>query len=260
MLNQRTKNKTLKPGIWLTMVSLLAFVSAPLMAETTSSVRSISFSASTALEKTDKDIQLQQASIEKLPALIVEGFREESNAVVMAAQLAHYTTDDITLFDAATELISDINNDGFYHRFNVVIDADTVLDSAYIYAKLYLSYEGGPWNHYATSESFHIYRDSDQDLFIVETELADGFTPGYYDIRVELYDGDYYTKILSYGPYDDDSLSALPLEDSYYDDYSYAIVPIQTEVIITGDGHGSMGWWLLVLPVLFGLLRKRNIS
>lgn len=249
----QTFSKVLLPGV----MSLALIMSAPLKAETASSVKTISFSASSTLDKTEKDTRLQQATIDLMPAIITQGYREESN-VSPAVYATHYTASEVTLYDASTELVSDINYDGFYHRFNVVIDADTIYDSAFIYAKLYLSYEGGPWNYYASSDSFHIYSDSDQDLFIIETELADGFSPGYYDIRIELYDGDEHTRILSYGPYDDPSLSGLPLEDSYFDDYSHAVVPIETEVIITGDVHGSMGWWLFGLPVLFSVLRKRR--
>lgn len=247
--------RALLPGI----AGLAMLASSPLMAETSSSAKSISFSADAALETAEKDTRLQQATIDIMPAVLTQGFREESNTDA-SAYAAHYTASEVTLFDASTELVSDINHDGYYHRFNVVIDADTIYDIAFIYAKLYLSYEGGPWHYYASSDSFHIYGDSDQDLFIVETELADGFSPGYYDIRIELYDGDEHTRILSYGPYDDPSLSALPLEDSYYDDYSPAVVPIETEVIITGDVHGSMGWWLFGLPLMLGILRKRKLS
>lgn len=258
MFNHLTTEKTLRIIIWLSIVSLMLLAAAPLMAETTRSAKSITFSASTGLEQAEKDALLLQAASDEEPALLTEGYREESDNSVVAVTLAHYSAHEITLYDASTELISDFNHDGFYHRFSVTIDADTIYESAYIYAELYLSYEGGPWNHYASSDAFHIYGDSDQDLYTIETELADGFMPGYYDIRIEIYDGDYNSRILSYGPYDDPSLSALPLEDSYYDDYSHAITPISTEVIITGDahGHGSTGLWVLGLPGLLVLLRR----
>lgn len=257
MFNSLTTEKTLRISIWLAIVSLMILASAPLMAETTRSAKSITFSASTGPGKAEKDAMLQQTASDEEPALLIEGYREETGDSVLAVSMARYSAHEITLYDASTELISDFNNDGFFHRFSVTIDADTIYESAYIYAELYLSYEGGPWNHYASSDSFHIHGDSAQDLYTIETELADGFMPGYYDIRIEIYDGDYHSRILSYGPYDNPSLSALPLEDSYYDDYSHAITPVSTEVIITGDahGHGSMGLWMLSLPVLLILLR-----
>lgn len=260
MLNKLTAEKTLRISIWLTIVSLMVLVSAPLMAETARSAKSISFNTSAAPDETEKDSMLQQAAVDEMPALITQGYREENNNSPITAYMSRYSGYEIILYDASTELISDNNHDGFFHRFSVTIDADTVYESAYIYVELYLSYEGGPWNHYATSDSYHIYGDSEQDLYSIETELADGFMPGYYDIRIELYDGDHHTRILSYGPYDDPSLSALPLEDSYYDVYSHAISPVETEVVIIGDahGHGSMGLWMITLPVLLTLIRIRR--
>lgn len=228
----------------------------------TTSTRSISYQTETLLDKADSDSKLKDAEFQQLPALVTDGYREESttvSATVYAARyISSYTSAEVTLYDASTELISDINHDGFFHRFAVTIDADTIYPSAYVFAELYLSYEGGPWNYFTSSDSFHIYGDSEQDTFTVETELAEGFAPGYYDIRIELYDGDTGERILTYGPYDDPSLSALPLEDSYYDDYSEVIIPIETEVIIAADGHthGSMGLWLLGLPLLAGLCRR----
>ena len=152
-------------------------------------------------------------------------------------------------------MISDLDDDGYYHRFSVAIDADTVYSTSWVYAQLYLSYEGGPWNHYATSSDFHIHGDSAADVFVIETELAEGFPAGYYDIRIELYDANSGEWLQSYGPYDDASLSALPLEDSVYDDYY--ISGVTTEVIVAG--HGGVSIWLLVMFGLFGLVRWRKL-
>ena len=58
----------------------------------------------------------------------------------------------------------------------------------------------------------------------------------------------------SYGPYDDDSLSTLPLEDSVYDDDGYYSTGVTTEVIVAG--HGGVSVWLLAMFGLMGLLRK----
>ena len=232
-------------------------------ADRTTSTRSISYLSESAPDKAESDSRLKETAFQLLPALVTDGYREESSPVYAARIITSYletsyTSAEVTLYDASTTLISDFNHDGFYHRFSVTIDADTIYPEAHIFAELYLSYEGGPWNYIAASDSYHIYRDSELDTFTIETELAEGFDPGYYDIRIELYDADTGYKILSYGPYDDPSLSALPLEDSYYDDYAAVIVPIESEVIVTATGHthGSMGLWLLSMPLLAGLFRR----
>ena len=229
---------------------------AVLAAETgdTRSSKSISFSSSAELDKVSKDALLQQADADVMAPLSDQGFRIESTVMASHITTGDYNA-DITLYDVSTELISDFNYDGFYHRFSVAIDVDTIYDTAYVYVKLYLSYEGGPWDHYATSETYHIHGDSELDSFIIETELADGYPPGYYDVRIEVYDADYNEWLLSYGPYDDASLNALPLEDSYYDNNS-AYYPVETEVVVAGHGHGSMGWLLLMLPAVLAVTRR----
>lgn len=246
--------------LWVIFWALLATLSAPLMAATNENSRtskSISFTKSTEPDKTAKDTQLTQADADIMEALKREGFRMESTATAARIIDSNYDKHgDITIYDASTELISDFNDDGFYHRFSVTVDADTIYDTAYIYARLYLSFEGGPWNHYATSGNYHIHSDSEMDAFVIETELADGFPPGYYDVRIELYDADFDDWLLSYGPYDDASLSALPLEDSYFDDqHPVVIYPVETQVVVAGHG-GSASWWLLLLPAVIRTARR----
>ncbi len=236
------------------------FLSVPVIAAETGDTRtskSISFSKSTEIDKASKDAQLKQADADIMSPLLKQGYRAESTVMALHITTTEYSSHgDITLYDASTELISDFNDDGFYHRFSVTMDVDTIYDTSYVYARLYLSYEGGPWNHYATSDAYHIYGDSELDSFVIETELADGFPPGYYDVRIEVYDADHDEWLLSYGPYDDASLSALPLEDSYYDDqYHTAMYPVETEVVVAAHG-GSMSWWLLVIPVLIAVARQ----
>lgn len=266
----------LKIVLWIIFWGLMASLSAPLMAATDEGSRtskSISFTNSSEPEKTEKDAQLKQADADVMDVLNTEGFRMESttsstmnSGMISSIREAHIIDssyvvhEEITIYDASTDLISDFNGDGFYHRFSVTIDADTVYDTSYIYARLYLSFEGGPWNHYATSENYHIHGDSTADTFVIETELADGFPAGYYDVRIELFDADYDEWLLSYGPYDDASLSALPLEDSYFDDQSPVVIyPVETQVVVSGHG-GSMSWGLLLLPAVISVLRRRGLS
>lgn len=239
-------------GSAITAATIL--LSMPVIAEETQqerSSRSISFSNSLKLETTTKDAQMQQADVESMQALNVQGFRTEST--VMAAQISvieHVSTGEVIIYDTTTELISDFDHDGFFHRYSVVIDADTIYDTSYIYVRLYLSYEGGPWNYYASSDVYHIHGDSEIDAFAIETELVDGYPAGYYDVRIEVYDADNDEWLSSYGPYDDTSLAALPLEDSYYDDIEGSIFyPLQTEVVVVDHG-GTMGWFMIPLPLL----------
>jgi hypothetical protein len=234
----------------------LAGLSMPLQAEETEITRtskSISYSVETVLDEAVRTAELDKADADVMDALVKEGFRPESAAVgVYIENISYHYGGDITIYDATTTLISDFDDDGFYHRFSVAIDADTVYSTSWVYARLYLSYEGGPWNYYASSDDFHIHGDSELDIYVVETELAEGFPAGYYDIRIELYDAEYGDWLLSYGPYDDDSLSALPLEDSVYDDVYYSS-GYTTEVVVAG--HGGISVWLLAMLALSAVMR-----
>ena len=245
--------------IYKTAIVLIALagLSMPLQAEETASTRtskSISYITNIELDEAVRKTELDMADADVMDALVKEGFRLESAPTgVYVDNISYHYGGDITIYDAFTTLISDFDDDGFYHRFSVAIDADTVYSTSWVYAELYLSFEGGPWNYYASSDDFHIHGDSELDIYVVETELAEGFPAGYYDVRIELYDvesGDY---LLSYGPYDDESLSTLPLEDSVYD-ADYYSTGITTEVIVAG--HGGLGLWFIAAFSLVGLLRK----
>ena len=236
----------------------LGAVSLPLQAEesTPSLVKSISYDKNLENDETIRKTELDQTDIQILDALVKEGFRPESMPAGVHADIIVVNYEDgISIYDAATTLISDFDNDGFYHRFSVEIDADTIYSESWVYAELYLSYEGGPWNYYAISDDYPIHGDSDLDVFVIETELAEGFPAGYYDIRIELFDAESGAWVQSYGPYDDGSLSALPLEDSVYDE-DFQSVAYTTEVIVSGHGHGGLGVVFLAAFSLVGLLRK----
>ena len=261
MSRKPTTKLTLLSAIWVS----LTLISAPLMAEEVVSTRtskSISFDNKTELDKVTRDAQLKQAESDLNAPLIKSGPRPESFALAVHVDNTSSTdVPDIFVYDASVELISDFNYDGFYHRFSVSVDADTVYETAYVYARLYLSYEGGPWNHYATSDNYHIYGDSELDRFVIETELGEGFPTGYYDVRIELYDADHDIWIDTYSSYDDADLLELPLEDSYYDEeYNTVEYLTETEIIVSGHGHGAMSWLLLTIPTLLVAVRRWKIK
>lgn len=256
---------TVKIIIWTVFWTLLLSLSAPLFAGTFNGTgeqnqvsRSISFIKNTSPDKITRKAQLDAA---RTTLNTTGNFRSriESTSLAISATSVDYSHyGEISIYETLTELISDLNGDGFYHRFSITVDADTIFAVSYIYARLYLSYEGGPWQHYATSDNYHIYGNSDTDTFVIETELADGFAPGYYDVRIELYDADNDSWLLSYGPYDDPSLNALPLEDSYSDETQLVILPpVETEIVVAAH-TGSMSAWLIFIPVMVAVGRKAS--
>ncbi|MCU7925122.1 MAG: choice-of-anchor H family protein [Candidatus Thiodiazotropha sp. (ex Dulcina madagascariensis)] len=168
--------------------------------------------------------QLDQARVDAYATLEVAGSRLRATA--QRSLPAHAAGQTFSIFDAQTVISRDDDADGYYHRLKVSFDADFSGGLAWVYAKLYLSLEGGPWNHYFTTDSFPIEADSSEDDYEVVTRLLDGYPSGYYDVLIELYDEDEALLVVNYGPYEDRDLSVLPLEDSYRD---------------SDDGHGGGG-------------------
>ena len=96
-----------------------------------------------------------------------------------------------TIFEADVVTLADLDGDGYHHALNVYFDVDVNIGSASVYAKLYLSRDGGPWLQYHTTELFDIYYDDPGDAWEVETELLEGYRPGYYDLLIEVYSLDH---------------------------------------------------------------------
>ena len=257
LLNRITK--IIRLNIPLLIVGLLALPSLAKATDSTSSIKSISYASDTVTDTSTRDTLLEQAKTSVITPITKQGTRTESgSAEKLTLTTSYLHTGNFSIYNVDSNLISDFDYDGFYHRFSISIDADTSYTNANVYAKIYLSYEGGPWNYMASSDIYHIHSDSSLDAFTIETELTDGFYAGYYDVRIELYDADYNEWVLSYGPYDDSSISALPLEDSFndnfYDNYAEHNHTETTEVFVSG--HGSMGGWLLIALSLIFIARK----
>jgi hypothetical protein len=159
---------------------------------------------------------------------------------------------DFWIYDASVELFSDLDRDGYYFGIDVTFDADTVFSVADVYAVIYLSYNFGPWNEYASTEDFTIFGASGDDEYSVETELLSGYQTGDYDILIELFDTYDGTFVASFGPEDSSQLSYLPLEDAGRD------TPPGTTIVVNEGGGGSIGLiGLLALLGVTGMTRRR---
>jgi len=110
----------------------------------------------------------------------------------------------------------DVDGDGYYSDFTVDFDADTDFNIATVYARLYVSLDGGPWELYYTTDNFDIEGWSSYDDYSVRTLLTSGFPPGSYDILIDLYD-----------TFDDSFVATISaddiyeLADHYLEDVSY---------------------------------------
>ena len=172
------------------------------------------------------------------------GARAKSSQGIAGAQSGDIS--DFWFYEADVIVFNDDDNDGYYYGLDVLFDVDTIYSPADVYAVLYLSHEGGPWNEYAVTEDFAISGSSGSDEYGIVTELMSGYPTGSYDLLIELFDtynGDY---LASYGPYDTSELAYLPLEDFNRD------APVQEVIVVSEGGVGALGGWFL--SALFLLL------
>jgi len=211
---------------------------------------------------------VQSKSTEEYDALKITGERNKSGTRAGFAKpgagssSAQSTSFDFWIYDADVQLFSDHDNDGYFYGVDLLFDADTIYSAADVYAVLYLSYEGGPWNEYAVTEDFTIFGSSGSDEYVLVTELMSGYPTGDYDLLIELFDTFDGAYLASYGPDETSALGFLPLEDFNRD------MPVTEVVIIESHGGGgSLDGWLLSLLILVLLVsasrkiwRHRNDS
>lgn len=155
------------------------------------------------------------------------------------------------LYDAWVDLSGDLDQDGYYHNIRVSFDADVNTQTTEaVYAKIYLSYQAGPWFHFTTTDLFEIYSNSETDSYQIISELSQGFAPGNYEVMIELYSL-YHPGMVSQRIVQLDSSGYLiTLEDLSYDQPAYDVDYIDSyQVSVTGSLSGP-GLLLLGLLVV----------
>ena len=228
----------------LCMLSMSAF-SQPAVSE---EMTQISRSAGKKVDDTSIDLQ----SALKMQAPVSGLLRSEQTTP--AGSLANRYDQYFSIYSAGVELLSDIDRDGFHHVINVIFDVDVDYDAATVYAKLYLSREGGPWIQYADTDLFDIYSNDIADTYEVTTELIEGYPPGYYSVLIEIYSLNHSymvaSEILDYQYLG----SSVMLEDLrrdeiiVYEEFSYYE---EVEIVEThGAGSFSLFYWLLLVQVV----------
>jgi hypothetical protein len=159
------------------------------------------------------------------------------------------------IFEADLQQLSDIDGDGYHHAIDVSFDVDVNQGDALIYAKLYLSRDGGDWYHYYTTDLFEIHADDAADAYQVETELMDGYPPGYYDLLIEIYSLDHAymvtSEVLDYYYLG----KSVRLEDLARDEIYYEAEYVEVSY---SHGAGSAGALLLFLLIIQVVIAARG--
>ncbi len=186
---------------------------------------------------------------------------DASSAARRFAGVANRHDQLFEIYDADVRLVADMDGDGYHHGINVYIDVDVNYDVADVYAKLYLSREGEPWSQYFATDLFHIDGDDVADAYEIETELLEGYDPGYYAVLVEIYSLDHAymvtSEVLDYHYLGKD----LTIEDRYWDE-PQAIT--HGEIYVSGAGgmEALLLFFLLVQVVIAarGALAKTPLT
>jgi hypothetical protein len=197
---------------------------------------------------------------DRFEALVTAGERTSPGARQGSGKTASSSLQSVDhefwFFLADVVLFGDDDEDGYFYGIDLLFDADTIFEAADVYAVLYLSFEGGPWNEYHATDVFTIFGATSDDEYVVLTELETGYPRGSYDLLIELYDTFDGRFVASFGPADTSELSFLPLEDFERDDPHF-------HPPVVGHSHGGGGAvglpmlvWLAILSGAASLSRR----
>jgi hypothetical protein len=139
----------------------------------------------------DLSKQLRQLDPQRYPiAIAPQNYAARANVYPLEGVANRY--DQLfEIYDADVQLVADLDGDGYHHALRVLFDVDVSVGSATVYAKLYLSREGEPWTQYFTTDLFTLHGDDAEDAYEVESELLEGYVPGYYAVLIEIYSLDH---------------------------------------------------------------------
>lgn len=251
----KTNNAKWLPGLAIASILLIGSTGASAQAETDNDETRLSVSKQ--LTRADRDRGLAgNVTTDEFAKLQRTGKRpvtkqagEQSKTSSVTAQSPNT---DFWIYSADVVLFNDNDGDGFFHGVDLLFDADTYYNSAEVYAVVYLSLEGGPWNEYAATENFIINGAAADDEYVIVTELVNGYPSGSYDLLIELFDTYDDAFVASYGPNDTSELAFLQLEDAGRD------APQGTTTVIVKEGGGGSFGWLTVLLLGAAMIGARR--
>jgi len=143
-------------------------------------------------------------------------------------------------------LSGDINNNGYFHRLQVDIDADTSLAYQPVFAEFSLLPSHGGEKVYYTSSVFELFGQSGDDWLLADTILEQRFAPDQYLLTIRLFDANTGYLLAEISGFDDANLDYLALEDYGYDSH----VPVTNTVEVHGGQTGIL--LLLALCLVLG--------
>jgi hypothetical protein len=156
-----------------------------------------------------------------------------------------------------TDLIEDVDGDGYFSRFQISFDPDADYDSRLVYARVWVRARGGDWIEEYATEDFRVDTTGSADTYVLDVDWVSGYPTSYYDVQIDLYDSDSELLIASAGS-DRADLSQIPLEDRSRDLRTSSPTPGGGGSTSSREGGGGgLEWVSLLALVGFGVLRRR---
>ncbi|WNO62132.1 choice-of-anchor H family protein [Rheinheimera sp. MMS21-TC3] len=110
-------------------------------------------------------------------------------------------------------LSGDINENGYYHRLEIEIDADTSDPYVQVFAEYSLTSRYGKEYIFHTSSVFELFNQRNDDWFATDTVLHRDYPRDEYLLTIRLFNAKTGYLVAEISGYDDHSLDLLPLED-----------------------------------------------
>ncbi|MDX5406162.1 MAG: choice-of-anchor H family protein [Chromatiaceae bacterium] len=153
---------------------------------------------------------------------------------------------DVWFYSVDLYLSGDRNANGYFHRLEVELDADTSAAYQAVFAEFSLLPSYGDERIFYTSSVFELYRQSPDDWLAIDTVLQSQFAADEYLLIVRLYDANTGYLLAEVSGFDDTNLDLLALEDITRD----SRVQTSTTVAVSGGSAGIFS--LLAVCLLAG--------
>jgi hypothetical protein len=162
--------------------------------------------------------------------------------------------------DVQANLLIDEDLDGYYSKFEIAFDPDADLQSAYLYARVWIRPAGGEWIEEHVSEDFPVDTSGQNDIYAFTADWVSGYPTASYDVQIDLYDASTDLLVASAGS-ERFEFSRLPLEDQSRDRHLSAPVTGGGGSVTSHEhGGGAFGWtWLAILGALIAM-RSRAVQ
>jgi hypothetical protein len=152
----------------------------------------------------------------------------------------------VWFYSVDLRLSRDINGNGYYHRLEVDIDADTSDTYVQVFAEYSLQSRYGKEYIFYTSSVFELFGQRNDDWLAIDTVLQRDYPSDEYLLTIRLFDASSGYLVAEISGYDDSSLDRLPLEDYQRDNY----FPSSTTVSVSGGSTSifallALAWLLL---------------